>query len=193
MSPHECCGCGRTTTLPSRRSVVAALRVRRASRSPLFAAAAAAQSTADDERFMRMAIEEARRADFPFGAVIVRDGKVLARGRNLGRTTAIRPRMARWSRSGASSTSIRRGAARRHALHLGRTLRDVHGRDPVVPHRAAGVRRVGRRNSPPGSTRSCCRAPTSPPPRNSRRSRSPAACWRTRRWRCSKNSAGERA
>jgi tRNA(Arg) A34 adenosine deaminase TadA len=35
---------------------------------------------------MRMAIEEARQADFPFGAVIVRDGAVIARGRNLGRT-----------------------------------------------------------------------------------------------------------
>src|SRR5947207_3035550 len=40
----------------------------------------------DDKQFMRMAIEEARRADFPFGAVIVRDGRVLARGRNLGRS-----------------------------------------------------------------------------------------------------------
>src|SRR5262245_59324292 len=49
------------------------------------AAAATAPATADDERFMRMAIEEARRADFPFGAVIVRDGRVLARGRNLGK------------------------------------------------------------------------------------------------------------
>jgi tRNA(Arg) A34 adenosine deaminase TadA len=36
---------------------------------------------------MRIAIAEARRADFPFGAVIVRDDKILARGRNLGRTT----------------------------------------------------------------------------------------------------------
>ncbi|MBX9774660.1 MAG: nucleoside deaminase [Xanthobacteraceae bacterium] len=35
---------------------------------------------------MRMAIEQASIADFPFGAVIVKDGKVLARGRNLGRT-----------------------------------------------------------------------------------------------------------
>jgi tRNA(Arg) A34 adenosine deaminase TadA len=35
---------------------------------------------------MRMALEEARQADFPFGAVIVRDGAVIARGRNLGRT-----------------------------------------------------------------------------------------------------------
>jgi tRNA(adenine34) deaminase len=42
--------------------------------------------TAEDVTFMRMAIEEARLADFPFGAVIVRDGVVIARGRNLGRT-----------------------------------------------------------------------------------------------------------
>jgi len=43
-------------------------------------------ATPEDERFMRMAIEEARQADFPFGAVIVQDGRVVARGRNLGRT-----------------------------------------------------------------------------------------------------------
>jgi tRNA(adenine34) deaminase len=42
--------------------------------------------SAEDLTFMRMAIDEARQADFPFGAVIVRDGKVIARGRNLGRT-----------------------------------------------------------------------------------------------------------
>lgn len=41
---------------------------------------------ADDGRFMRLAIEEARRGDYPFGAVIVRDGEVIARGRNLGKT-----------------------------------------------------------------------------------------------------------
>lgn len=41
----------------------------------------------DDERFMRMAIAEAAQADFPFGAVIVREGQVVATGRNLGRTT----------------------------------------------------------------------------------------------------------
>ena len=40
-----------------------------------------------DEHFMRIAIAEAARADFPFGAVIVRDGDVLSTGRNLGRTT----------------------------------------------------------------------------------------------------------
>jgi tRNA(adenine34) deaminase len=40
----------------------------------------------DDERFMRIAIDEARRADFPFGAVIVQGGRIIARGRNLGRS-----------------------------------------------------------------------------------------------------------
>jgi tRNA(adenine34) deaminase len=42
---------------------------------------------AEDERFMRIALDEARQADFPFGAVIVGNGAELARGRNLGRTT----------------------------------------------------------------------------------------------------------
>ena len=40
-----------------------------------------------DEHFMRIAIAEAARGDFPFGAVIVRDGDVLSTGRNLGKTT----------------------------------------------------------------------------------------------------------
>lgn len=39
------------------------------------------------ELFMRMALAEAAQGDFPFGAVIVRDGEVLAKGRNLGKTT----------------------------------------------------------------------------------------------------------
>jgi tRNA(adenine34) deaminase len=90
MSPHDRCGCSRTTVLPSRRSVLATFACA-ALAPPLFAAAAVAQpvekaNAADDERFMRMAIEEARRADFPFGAVIVMNGKVMVRGRNLGRT-----------------------------------------------------------------------------------------------------------
>jgi tRNA(adenine34) deaminase len=46
----------------------------------------AARVLPDDERFMRMAIDEARQADFPFGTVIVREGQVIARGHNLGRT-----------------------------------------------------------------------------------------------------------
>jgi tRNA(adenine34) deaminase len=85
MRPHESCGCCRTNALPSRRSVLAGFACA-AAVAPFVAAPAAAQFTADDERFMRMALEQARIADFPFGAVIVKDGKVLARGRNMGRT-----------------------------------------------------------------------------------------------------------
>jgi len=40
----------------------------------------------EDEKFMRMALDEARRGDYPFGTVIVRDNQVIARGRNQGRT-----------------------------------------------------------------------------------------------------------
>ncbi len=40
----------------------------------------------EDERFMRLAIAEAEKGDFPFGAVIVREGQVIATGRNLGKT-----------------------------------------------------------------------------------------------------------
>jgi len=50
------------------------------------APAAAAAAADEDVGFMRMAIDEARQADFPFGAVIVRNGEVIARGRNLGRS-----------------------------------------------------------------------------------------------------------
>jgi tRNA(adenine34) deaminase len=39
-----------------------------------------------DEGFMRMALAEAALGDFPFGAVIVRDGEVLSKGYNLGKT-----------------------------------------------------------------------------------------------------------
>jgi tRNA(adenine34) deaminase len=36
----------------------------------------------DDRRFMELAIKEAAKAEFPFGAVIVKDGEVLSRGHN---------------------------------------------------------------------------------------------------------------
>jgi tRNA(Arg) A34 adenosine deaminase TadA len=52
--------------------------------SPAFARGVQTPATAEDESLMRLAIEEAGRGDFPFGAVIVRDGKSLAKGRNLG-------------------------------------------------------------------------------------------------------------
>ncbi len=38
--------------------------------------------TPDDEKFMQIAIEQAKQADYPFGAVIVSDGRALALGRN---------------------------------------------------------------------------------------------------------------
>ena len=38
--------------------------------------------TAEDSRFMQLAIDQAKDADYPFGAIIVRDDKVLALGRN---------------------------------------------------------------------------------------------------------------
>jgi tRNA(Arg) A34 adenosine deaminase TadA len=44
-----------------------------------------APATEADEAFMRIALEEAALGDYPFGAVIVRNSEVLARGRNLGK------------------------------------------------------------------------------------------------------------
>jgi len=84
MGPRRDCPPSDATS-PGRRSVIAAFLGAAAisAAPPLYAAAPA---TEEDERYMRMAIEEARRADYPFGAVIVRDGSVIARGRNLGRT-----------------------------------------------------------------------------------------------------------
>lgn len=78
---------------PSRRAVVVgfacmALAPAKGLAQPAtpLAAPSLAPAAAEDERYMRIALEEARQGDFPFGAVIVRDGSVLARGRNLGRT-----------------------------------------------------------------------------------------------------------
>jgi len=93
MICHHDCASRQATVLPSRRSFIAAF----ASAAALPAAAAAQPAPAvsgavpsavlaDDERLMRSALDEARQADFPFGAVIVRDSRIIARGRNLGRT-----------------------------------------------------------------------------------------------------------
>src|SRR5712672_3819420 len=82
---RECiCAANDPAVGPSRRSLVLGFAC--VAMAPALAPVARAETTAeDDERFMRIAIAEARRADFPFGAVIVRDGRILARGRNLGR------------------------------------------------------------------------------------------------------------
>ena len=80
------CGSDAPVHLRSRRSIIIA-----AASAPLLvveplAAAAAADSAPDDERFMRLALDEARQGDYAFGAVIVRDGQILAGGHNLGKT-----------------------------------------------------------------------------------------------------------
>jgi len=71
------CGCGvdRRAFIAGAASVVAA---------PALAKAVLSNPRAEDEAFMRLALAEASKGDFPFGAVIVREGKVAASGRNMG-------------------------------------------------------------------------------------------------------------
>ena len=85
MTIHDRVGLVPRPALEGRRSFLGGL-IGAAAVSEVGIAVAADPASPDDERFMRMALDEARRADFPFGAVIVRDGSVIARGRNLGRT-----------------------------------------------------------------------------------------------------------
>ena len=95
MTCHDHCASPVKPPFPNRRHIVVGL----GSTTLLAAAAlttsdaraqnaAPAATTASDEdvRYMRIALDEARRGDYPFGAVIVKDGKILARGRNLGKT-----------------------------------------------------------------------------------------------------------
>ena len=79
------CNSSLATPRHSRRGIITAL-TSAAVLLPSARLVAAADAAADDERFMRIALDEARQGDAPFGAVIARDGQVLARGRNLGRT-----------------------------------------------------------------------------------------------------------
>jgi tRNA(Arg) A34 adenosine deaminase TadA len=71
--------------LPNRRKIVVGVASAAAalSSNPLLAKSAVSP---DDERFMRMAIDEARQGDLAFGCVIMRNGEVIARGHNLGKT-----------------------------------------------------------------------------------------------------------
>ncbi len=80
QSLKAACGCH----APSRRTVLTGLAGSLV--LPQAASALSPAIAADDARFMRLALDEAQRADFPFGAVIVRDGNIVARGANRGRT-----------------------------------------------------------------------------------------------------------
>jgi tRNA(adenine34) deaminase len=82
------CGCAMHSAMPvpTRRAVTTGLLSLLAVPAVTLPNVAHAD-TAEDERFMRIALEEARHADFPFGAVIVREGREVARGRNLGLIT----------------------------------------------------------------------------------------------------------
>jgi tRNA(adenine34) deaminase len=67
----------------SRRTIVVALAAAAASSTPVLAKS---NVTPADERFMRMALDEARQGDYAFGCVIARGDEVIARGHNLGKT-----------------------------------------------------------------------------------------------------------
>jgi tRNA(adenine34) deaminase len=75
---------GKPAELPSRRTIVVALApAAAASSGPAFAKS---EAPPEDERFIRMALDEARQGDYAFGCVITRDGALIAHGHNLGKT-----------------------------------------------------------------------------------------------------------
>ncbi len=81
--------CGRVAEHFDRRAALATMGVGLASvlgAAPAQAKAKASPVRPEDEGYMRLAIAEAAKGDFPFGAVIVRDGKVVSTGRNMGVT-----------------------------------------------------------------------------------------------------------
>ena len=140
MACHQ--HCASPDVIASRRSFIAGVACTAIVPGAAFAQLSGPGSDAD-VRFMRMAIEEARQGDFPFGAVIVRDGAVIARGRNLGTHHQGSDRARRDGRDPAGpGGSWSRRAEGQHAVHVGRILRDVHGRDPLVSHGETGFCRV---------------------------------------------------
>jgi tRNA(adenine34) deaminase len=85
MSPHQGGASRDGWILTTRRFLMAAAGCAAVlPAAPRASAATSGPVLAEDEQFMRMALEEARLGDFPFGTVIVRDNQVIARGRNQG-------------------------------------------------------------------------------------------------------------
>ena len=161
MGCHQHCASHDARGVASRRSFVAGLASTAIVPGAALAQLAGPGSDAD-VRFMRMAIEEARRGDFPFGAVIVRDGAVIARGRNLGRTNGD-------PTAHGEMVAIRRCLAehgqpreRQHALHIGESCAMCMGAI-LWCHMGRLVFAASVRSSPPISTRSCDSMPRSPP------------------------------
>lgn len=70
--------------LSRRRALAGMLCVALDGARPAAAKATLTRPHPEDEGFMRLALAEAAQGDFPFGAVIVRDGAVAASGRNMG-------------------------------------------------------------------------------------------------------------
>ena len=85
MSLRHACTSHAATSHPTRQSVITGFAAAVATFA-LSSARAFAPIAPEDESFMRIALDEARQGDFPFGAVIVREGRLIARGRNIGRT-----------------------------------------------------------------------------------------------------------
>ena len=77
---HKACDCNAL----SRRAIITGLACSVV--APQAASAFTRSTTAEDQRFMRMAIDQGRAADLPFGAVIVQAGRVIASGGNHGHT-----------------------------------------------------------------------------------------------------------
>jgi hypothetical protein len=132
---------------------------------PALAAAEDDPELPGDAAFMRLAIEEAAQRDSPFGAVITRNGEILARGRDLGiqqKDPTANAEMVAIRRFRA--TTGRRSSREQPSSHLrlGRALPDVRERHHLVWIGARRLRRLDRtvldqnrpdHGAPPGACR----------------------------------------
>src|SRR4051794_27219413 len=187
MACHQ--HCASRDVITSRRSFIAGVAC-----SAIVPGAALAQLSGPgsdaDVRFMRMAIEEARQGDFPFGAVIVRDGAVIARGRNVGRTT-------RDPTAHGEMIAIRRGLADHGPDALRGSTLYTSGESCAMCMGAIIWCHMGRLVFAASIAQLATKidqimltdGPILPRRLSSPRFQSPPACSPTRRWRCSRSSA----